>query len=831
MKKQCEESLSIAQKLLFILAILWLLFQSVKQTCNLMDSGSTTTISPELVNLPNRLCSIWFTTQDIKSRKFNLPNNRCRYGLCFQIAKVVKHTFMLILLAGDIATNPDPPQYFTGYNIQCLYLNARSLINKTNELQTLAIDIDLLAITETWLKPDNLDSEILSSNDFNIYRRDRTNRTGGGVLLAVRENILSTKRRDLESKAEILVCEIHPESRKKIAVIVFYRPPDSDLNYIKEFKKTLQLIRSQKKFDQLIVCGDFNLPNIDWNTGVATNNNIINQHFTKTVKDHYLWQLVNFPTRGENTLDLILTNIPDKIQNVTGFDDVLESDHKLISFKINLNIQRKPQVERLVYDFAKSDWSSLKVLLSNNRWDLCFVPGNIDETLSNWCCMFLSAVDKYIPKHYIKRTHNHPWIDKELLKLIKKDIQRRKLKKFPSTFILEKYKNLRRLTKQLIKQKKKKYNINLTESLYENPRRFWSAVKHSTENRKDINFLKTNNSYTTNNVEIANILNTFFHSVFNPKDSESSTTPPLPLKSTMGELSSIQLSQVEVVGVLRNLNSRKACGPDNIPNRLLIELAEVISTSLCDVFNMSLALGVVPLQWKMANITPVHKREDPTLATNYRPISLLCTLSKVLERCVHNHCYHYLEPHMYHMQHGFIRGKSTTTQLLEVYHEILESVASGNEVDAIYLDFSKAFDKVPHHLLLEKLDTLGIRGSLLTWFESYLKDRQQRVVIHGVCSDWLPVTSGVPQGSILGPLLFIVYCNDIPTCIEENSTLALFADDSKLYRTLSSPTSSASLQHDLSNITHWTTNNQMELNAVVELIKEKNTYANKICNQ
>ena len=651
--------------------------------------------------------------------------------------------------------------------------------------------------------------------DFNIYRRDRTDRTGGGVLLAVRENILSMRRRDLEKKAEILVCEIHPESRKKMAVIVFYRPPDSDLNYIKEFKKTLQLIRSQNKFDQLIVCGDFNLPNIDWNTGVTTNNNIINQHFTKTVKDHYLWQLVNFPTRGENTLDLILTNIPDKIQNVAGFDDVLETDHKLIHFEINLKLQRKPRVERLVYDFAKPDWSSLKVLLSNSRWDLCFVSGNIDETLSNWCCMFLSAVDKYIPKHCIKRTHNHPWIDKELLKLIKrKDIQRRKLKKFPSKINLEKYKNLRRLTKQLIKQKKKQYNINLTESLYENPRRFWSAVKHSTENRKDVNFLKTENSYTTDNVEIANILNTFFHSVFNPKDSESFTTPPLPLTSTTAELSSIQLTEIEVVGVLRNLNSRKACGPDNIPNRLLIELADVIAPSLCDVFNMSLALGVVPLQWKMANITPVHKREDPMLATNYRPISLLCTLSKVLERCVHNHSYQHLEPHMYHMQHGFIRGKSTTTQLLEVYHKILQSIASGNEVDAIYLDFSKAFDKVPHRLLLTKLETLGITGSLLSWFESYLTDRQQRVVINGVCLEWLPVTSGVPQGSILGPLLFLVYCNDIPMCIEENSTLALFADDSKLYRTLSSPTSSASLQHDLCNITRWTTNNQMELNVV-----------------
>ena len=159
-----------------------------------------------------------------------------------------------------------------------------------------------------------------------------------------------------------------------------------------------------------------------------------------------------------------------------------------------------------------------------------------------------------------------------------------------------------------------------------------------------------------------------------------------------------------------------------------------------------------------------------------------------------------------------MRGKSTTTQLLEVYHEILNSVASGNEVDAIYLDFSKAFDKVPHHLLLRKLKNLGIGGSLLHWFQSYLTDRYQRVVLHGICSDWLPVTSGVPQGSILGPLLFLVYCNDIPSYMENGSTLALFADDSKLYRPLVHATSSTLLQHDLTNLTNWSADNLMELN-------------------
>jgi hypothetical protein len=166
----------------------------------------------------------------------------------------------------------------------------------------------------------------------------------------------------------------------------------------------------------------------------------------------------------------------------------------------------------------------------------------------------------------------------------------------------------------------------------------------------------------------------------------------------------------------RNLDPNKASGPDGIPSRILSNVADEIAPSLCILFNMSLSIGVVPAKWKFANSTPVFKKDDPTITSNYRPISLLCVISKVLERCVFNHCYHHFSPSFYQVQQGFLKGKSTTTQLLEVYHDILDSVASGNEVDVIYLDLSKAFDKVHHNLLLLKLKHCGINRSLLSWF-------------------------------------------------------------------------------------------------------------------
>ena len=262
--------------------------------------------------------------------------------------------------------------------------------------------------------------------------------------------------------------------------------------------------------------------------------------------------------------------------------------------------------------------------------------------------------------------------------------------------------------------------------------------------------------------------------------------------------------------------------------RVLKECKTELSSPLCKIFNNSLKSRYVPAAWKLADVVPIYKKGDRIKMSNYRPISLTSTVGKILETIIAYKIREHLEREnlIKLSQHGFRKGFSCLTNLLSFYSEIFEAVDSGEGYDTIYLDLSKAFDKVPHRRLIKKLEAHGIGGDVKGWIEDWLSDRKQRVCINGEKSDWGTVTSGVPQGSVLGPLLFIIYLNDMDQNI--SSSLSKFADDTKLGRIIGGPQDSQVLQNDLNKLYEWTVKWQMEFN--VDKCKVLNMGDNNVCS-
>ena len=294
------------------------------------------------------------------------------------------------------------------------------------------------------------------------------------------------------------------------------------------------------------------------------------------------------------------------------------------------------------------------------------------------------------------------------------------------------------------------------------------------------------------------MFNNYFTSVFSEVDLPADATRSNPATAT---LYNITVSVAEVESVLANLDTTKATVPDEISARLLKETAPVISTSLC-----------FPQEWRIANIVPVYKKGDKEYVENYRPISLLYIVSKVFARCVLNNIREHIYQEIKTSQHGFTRGKPCVTNLLEVLNYMGSVLDTGGQIDTVYLDMSKAFDIVNHKSLLLKLQSIGIGGSLLQWFQSYLAHREQRVTVHAFTSTNLPVTSGVPQGSILGPVLFSLYANDLPDAVT-SSHVAMFADDTKLFKEIHTTQDCKLLQNDLDQLQTWSENSDLKFNA------------------
>ena len=300
------------------------------------------------------------------------------------------------------------------------------------------------------------------------------------------------------------------------------------------------------------------------------------------------------------------------------------------------------------------------------------------------------------------------------------------------------------------------------------------------------------NTIRNNSEEIANIFNQHFYNQFSDR-----STYEIDIDFSNDLISDFALDERNIYHALKNLNPNKSKGPDNINGLLLKNFAQSISYPLTILFNISFRTGSLPTEWKMVNIDPVYKKGDKNCIENYRPIPLTCIVSKIFEKCIRDELLSHCKDLIYDTQHGFMPNKSCVTQLVPFSHDISLGLNVGELID-VYFDFAKAFDSINHDIILHKLKyQFGIDGHMFKFIKEYLRGRKQRVFVNRKFSSILDVKSGVPQGSILGPLLFVLVINDIHTKISDNTQIMLYADDTKIWRHIRTPADHEILQRDI----------------------------------
>lgn len=416
----------------------------------------------------------------------------------------------------------------------------------------------------------------------------------------------------------------------------------------------------------------------------------------------------------------------------------------------------------------------------------------------------------------MKQKQDIPWLTPEIKRLIRKrDRIHKKIKATKSekkSDTIKKHRSLKHQVQQKLRTSYWNYieNIIIEDSKLKDSKpskKFWSFIKNQKSENMGVSPLKVNGITKTNPQDQAEALNHQFHSAF---------TTPKPLKlSHICELKSLksathkfEMKQINITPegtskLLKNLNPSKAIGPDKISPHFLKEVHHEISPIISDLFNSSVNTGTVPNDWREALVTPVFKKGAKSKPENYRPISLTCILSKSLEHIIVSSIMKHLDIHdlLYPLQHGFRSKVSCETQLLTFTQQILDYMANGKQTDVVVMDFSKAFDKVDHQRLILKLKRMGINNKTTNWIEAWLSHRSQKVVVDSRTSNSCPVLSGVPQGSVLGPCLFLIYINDMPDNLKSN--VRLFADDTIVYLTISSLDDCHTLQSDLHKLEQW----------------------------
>ena len=425
---------------------------------------------------------------------------------------------------------------------------------------------------------------------------------------------------------------------------------------------------------------------------------------------------------------------------------------------------------------------------------------------------FNRIMNTNVPTKETSTKSHQPWITTECKRLIRKKNRWFKLAKASNSGkVWKTYREMKKQCQRTCRQTHDRYLSDIVHDDKTNKKLYRYIKSKKTENIGISDLKDKNNLLVTDPLKKAEMIHEQYNSVFS--DPTPKIDPKLPEKDRLPSLGQIRVKSQGILKLLLSIDPNKASGPDNVPGKFLnicgYEIADIYKV----LFQASLDQGVVPPDWKEANVTPLYKNKgDKTMPENYRPISLTSLTCKLLEHVVHSNIMTHLDKYnvLDKEQHGFRKYSSCVTQLISTLDDFATCLKNKEQIDAILLDFSKAFDKVDHEGLLLKLEHLGIRNSLFYWIRSFLVGRKQRVVVEGVASEPSDVLSGVPQGTVLGPLFFLIYINDIAQGLSKGTVLKLFADDSLLYRVIKSPRDREILQRDLDLLQNWEKKWKME---------------------
>ena len=634
-----------------------------------------------------------------------------------------------------------------------LYTNADQFVNKRDDLLMLIAnnEPDVIMINETIPKAQSapIGRAYLNLDLFNCYTNfdpdlcDLGSSGMRGVTVYISNKLKVSEVSFTDDKlTEHVWLRLKLHGNDSLLIGCIYRSPSSDLTTSTD--SICQLLHTAVTTDtHILVCGDFNYRNIDWSDyPIVLNGCSRSQSFLDTTMDLYLFQHVTEPTRfregcSPHTLDLIFTNEDDMVSDLQYLPGLGSSDHVCLQFTLSCYTPDKSDSSNYRYNLRHADYVTMNDMLARIDWTNSISTLSVDESWEFFSSTVTDIINSCIPLHK-PRVHKSIYTNREAIRL--KNRKNKLWSRYTSTRLPADHQafcDARNKLRSYTRQLRYNFELGICNDMKLNPKKFWKYVKSRLNTKFTINdLLDDSNVCISEEADKAELFNNYFCSVFTREDSLS--LPSFSVSGTIPPIDTISISLDAIHQKLSNINVSKSPGPDGWPPAVLKGIADSISLPLFLIFTKSLEHGVVPSSWKRGYVTPIFKKGARNLPQNYRPITLTSTVGKILESLVRDALLDHFDRNslLSDTQHGFIPRRSCVSQLLTVMEDWTSAIQHGSHSDVIYLDFSKAFDTVPHKWLIIKLQAYGVQGRLLSWLTSFLSERFQCVSLNGCCSGY-----------------------------------------------------------------------------------------------